>query len=455
MKLNGLHKTVIATMMLVCLCSGGWAQTASSYFLEGSYNRYRLNPALTPERGFVALPALGGIDVEANMNAGLANFIYESKSKPGSLTTFMSSEVDSRKFLKALPDAVRLNANLDMDILSFGFGAPRWYFWLDTRLRSNQNVSIPDDMFEFMKAGMSRGEYYIDNLSVTTINYLQTALGFQIQPIENLKVGAATNILVGAAYSQANIDCLHAKLGPDKWIVNTDATLTVAVPETYVILDEDGKIDDVHNEIKNYNGPESFGVSFDLGGEYDFKDIVPGLKVSASITDVGFISWENAQVLKTDKNRYVEFGGFAEDGSTDDLGDEFEAMARFHETDDNEVITTLSATCRIGAEYHLPALDWLTFGELITMREGMNKLFESRTSVNLKAGRVLDVSGNIAFSNLGTGFGGVLNLHPGGFNLFMGLEAGSLRLNPQFIPLDKFSCNVNFGIRVGVGELRF
>lgn len=454
MKTDVIEKYVLTVLMCICVCAASPAQTASSYFLEGSYSRYRLNPALAPERGFMALPALGGVSVEANMNAGLANFIYESESKPGSLTTFMSGDVDPQRFLEALPDAVRLNANIETDILSFGFGASRWYFWFDSRLRSCQNVSIPEDMFEFMKSGMSAGDYDICGMNVTTVNYLQTSLGFQIKPVRNLSVGISTNVLFGLAYSKAAVDRIHAVADPDIWKVSTAASVTMAAPGTRIVLDEDGKICSLDCNPDFFHNVGSYGLSVDLGGEYDLKDIVPGLKVSASLTDIGGMLWRNAQVLESDRCRSVEFDGFDNEGS-DGIDDDLGELARFRETEDTEFATAFDATFRAGVRYSLPGLDWLAFGELVTMRTGMNELFESRTSVNVSAGNVLDVSGSLAFSNHGIGFGGVLNLHPGGFNLFACLDACTLRLNPQFIPLDKFSCNVSFGIRMGFGERRF
>lgn len=455
MKPNRLKNTVPAFALFACVCAAGFAQSSSSYFLEGSYNRYRLNPALTPERAFASLPALGGTAVESNMNVGLANFIYESKSKPGSLTTFMSGDVNSRKFLDALPDMVRMNVNADVDLISFGFGTSKWYGWFDSRLRSMQSVAIPDDLFAFMKAGLSAGDYDICDLSVTSMNFVQTSLGFRIRPIRNLSAGASTNLLWGAAYSKVGIDRMHAAIGPDSWTVSTAASVTMAVPETRIVLDEDGKIKDVDCDLKHNHGVDSYGLTVDVGGEYDMKDVVPGLRISASITDIGAMLWRNVQVLESDRDKSVVFDGFADDGSGDRLDDDFEALARFSETGDDKVTTAFDATYRLGASYSLPGLDWLVFGELVTMRGGMNELYESRTSVNIAAGSVLDVSGSLAFSNLGTSFGSMLNLHPKRVNLFLGVEAGSLDLNSQFIPLDSFSFNVSLGVRMAFGKLVF
>ncbi|MCQ2082932.1 MAG: DUF5723 family protein [Bacteroidaceae bacterium] len=457
MKPHIFFSTVLATLFCVAAGSGCLAQSSSSYFLSGSYDRYRLNPALTPQRAFVAFPALGSTGIESNMNVGLSNFLYESESKPGSLTTFMSGDIAPEDFLSDLPEVVRLNANLDVDIFGLGFGGPKWYFWLDSRLRSLQNVSIPDDMFAFMKAGMAKGEYDINDLSIVSTNYLQTAVGFQFEPARNLKVGVSTNVLVGAAYAKVNIDNLHASIGPDKWMVNSSATVMMDVQKTRLVLDEDGKIDGIESdiEIEDYKHPQGYGVTFDLGAEYDLNDIVPGLKVSASVTDLGAMTWKDVQILETRKGNGVEFNGFTQGDETVNMADEFEEMARFTEQQNTTVRNTFDPTVRLAAQYGIPGAEWLSFGELVTVRKGMNELKEARSSVNMRLGRVLEMSGNMAFSNLGTSFGGAVNLHALMFHLFADVEAGSLRLNPQYIPLDGFSVVANVGLRIGIGSRRF
>ena len=48
----------------------------------------------------------------------------------------------------------------------------------------------------------------------------------------------------------------------------------------------------------------------DLGAEYDFKDLVDGLKVSAALMDLGFIGWAEMNTFATNNNEYVKFEGF-------------------------------------------------------------------------------------------------------------------------------------------------
>ena len=44
------------------------AQMRTSYFMEGSYFRTELNPALAPTRGYIALPAMSGVGVSLSNN---------------------------------------------------------------------------------------------------------------------------------------------------------------------------------------------------------------------------------------------------------------------------------------------------------------------------------------------------------------------------------------------------
>ena len=62
----------------------GHAQDAnrSGYFLEGYTYRHALNPALAPERNYVAIPVIGNFGVSAMSNVGVSTFLYQSQAHP-------------------------------------------------------------------------------------------------------------------------------------------------------------------------------------------------------------------------------------------------------------------------------------------------------------------------------------------------------------------------------------
>ena len=121
MKKHNFRKSLVAASMLLMTVAASAQSASSAYFLEGFNQRYQLNPAFAPERSvFMAVPGISNIQVDAQSSVGLANFLFESKSKPGMLTTFMSPDIDAQEFLDGMPNGARFNVGLNMDILALG-----------------------------------------------------------------------------------------------------------------------------------------------------------------------------------------------------------------------------------------------------------------------------------------------------------------------------------------------
>lgn len=448
-------KFLVSALLAVFCASTAMCQTgASAYFLEGSFDRYRLNPAFSPERAFLAIPVLGGNGLNARMNVGLADFLFESESHPGKLTTFMSSDISADRFLDGLPDRSALGFEYGTDVLSFGFGKEKWYAWFDSRLVVRTGMSIPKEMFSFMKAGLSRGEYEINDINVNASSYLETALGFQYEPVRHLRIGAAFKPLLGLAYADACIDRLYASTAGASWKVMADATVRNGVPMTEVVLEE-GKISDVRAADGKFKLNPLNGFAVDLGAEYDFEGIVSGLRASASISDLGSIRWTDLQIFGTDVSKCAEFRGFLPDGSIEDFGDDLKDMMFLYEKGATKMTQKLDATLRAGIEYSLPFLDCLSVGELYTRYGGHTDISEYRTSLNLSLFKFLELSGNVAFSNLGHSFGGIINLHPAGLDFFFAADMSKMEVNPQMIPLSGFSLDLRTGIRLALSSLRY
>ena len=74
----------------------------TGYFLDGYIYKYKMNPAMAPERGFFALPVMGNIGLGVETNLGLSTFVYPTSQ--GGLTTFLSPRVSSEDFLKNIAD---------------------------------------------------------------------------------------------------------------------------------------------------------------------------------------------------------------------------------------------------------------------------------------------------------------------------------------------------------------
>ncbi len=428
----------------------------SDYFLSGSFTRHGMNPALAPERGYFSMPVVGGIGFGLNSNAGASNFVYNSISYPGKLTTFMSSDVNKVEFLNSLKNVTRLNAGLSIEVLSVGFKSFGGYNHLGLKLRNTENVMIPKSLFEFMKAGLAQGIYNIDDVRVQSNSYVDFEIGHSRKIDDHLRLGVKLHFLAGVSYADVNVRHIEAVTEASKWQVSMTADALVGGNLEYS-KKEDGALD-LDNLKYKVNGVSGYGLATDIGVEYDFDGIIEGLDISASVTDLGYISWSKGNSFSTDPDKKVMFDGFHNvekqkdiDDQWDKLGEDLKAMTNLYDNGTDKFAGNPIPTFRLGIQYDIPAVEWISLGELLTYKAGIN-LFESRTSFNIAPSSWFDASINVAFNSFGTDMGWVLNFHPKGFNFFVGSDGLRVKLS-DYIPTTATSANIILGIRFPLGEL--
>ena len=464
MKKHIIKKSIVAASMLLMTVAASAQSASSSYFLEGMNQRYQLNPAFAPERPvFMAIPALSNIQVDASSSVGLANFLFESTSKPGMLTTFMSPDIDAKTFLDGMPKAAQFNVGLNMDVLALGIGGKNGFTTFNLKVRNNEQINLPKELFGFMKASLAEGDYLIENININTISYAEASLTHSHKIGDHLTLGLGLKFLEGIAYADITVNEIDAKLHEDEWLVRSNGTIKASVPGAEYKLDPDKQTFD-GIEGFSFKVPQSHGFAVDLGAEFDFKDIIDGLKVSAAITDLGFIGWANMNTFATNNNEYVEFEGFNnydvsgdnEDETMDQIKDDFNDMVQMYQTGttDQKEKVILDATARLGVEYELPFAKWISVGELLTYRTGLWPYAESRTSLTLSPCGWFDLSGNASYSTMGSSMGFLFNLHPGGINFFVAVDRLKAEFNPQFIPLHDFGLNFSLGLNFAFGKKR-
>ena len=197
-------------------------------------------------------------------------------------------------------------------------------------------------------------------------------------------------------------------------------------------------------------------MAVDLGAVYQIND---DWRVSASVLDLGFISWsENAQAVN--RSDRFEFGGFHDisvndgegvsmDDQADDYGDQIADFVNLKDNGNKGGRTTgIGATLNFGAEYNLPVYRKITFGLLSSTRiKGAFTWTEGRLSANWKPLKWLDGGVNLAVNSFTTSMGWVLNIHPKGYNLFIGMDHLLGKTSKEFIPLSS-NASVNIGMSV-------
>lgn len=457
------------------------AQSAnrSGYFLDGYTFRHELNPALASERNYVSIPVLGNIGVGLMSNVGVNTFIYKTPS--GQLTTFLNQSVNADEFLGKLGTNNKVNANLNLTILSAGFHAFGGFNTISIGTKVDVGVNLPKDLFTFMKLGQTgpNTRYDFKNIRVKANAYAEVAFGHQRKITPELSAGAKVKFLFGLAHADANIKTMDVTLGHDKWAVKAQGEMNLSagsglyVPTNYESgkeLDNPEKYNQIDYDGIDYDsfGLTGFGMAFDLGATYDMSRFVEGLTLSAALTDLGWIGWSNTVKAQT-PNTTWEFDGFHDiavmssqeneqnkslDDQLDDMWDDLEDCTNFERVGTGSSNTTaLAATLSIGAEYEMPFYKNLTGGFLFTQRiAGCFSWTEGRFLANVKPTKWFDASINYAASTYGSSLGWIINFHPKGFNFFIGSDHQFFKITPQIVPVGKASAQITLGMNITFGS---
>lgn len=453
-------KYIIATLSIVVLSSGAMAQTAiSSYFFEGAFNNYKLNPAMDAERPFISMMMLGNFSMRTNGNVGISNFLYPNGDK---LSTFMSGSVNQDEFLNNLPDYSRIGFNLDESLMSAGFRMLGGYSSIGVSIHSSMSISLPKGLFEFAKMGLQKEQYDFAGINVNTMNYMAITLGHSREIIKGLRVGANIKYLMGLAYADVTVDKLNVELTDKYWRASSHATAKAAFfCEAEAMLDDEDVIEGV--ELGSL-APSSSGFAFDLGAVYDLNHIVPGLTVSASIVDLGLIRWKHMMSgQSTDSS--VEFDGFGTldydnmettvEEEFEQLGDDAMELVDFNYTGTAAATTKLSPTMYLGAEYNMPFYNKLSvallYGQRFTSLD-FKKWYDVRAFVNVAPLNWFEATVNFGFSKYGSSLGWMLNFHPVGFNFFIGSDLMITKVTPQFIPVNNMNAHITMGVNIPFGR---
>jgi hypothetical protein len=197
-------------------------------------------------------------------------------------------------------------------------------------------------------------------------------------------------------------------------------------------------------------------MAVDLGASYKLND---DWSFSAALLDLGFISWSNDLQARNISNTF-EFDGFhdaevakSSNNSIKNQGEKYsDQLAEFaHLQDQGDKggrTTGIGASINLGAEYTLPVYRKLSFGLLSSTRfQGEYSWTEGRLSANWKPLGWLNGGMSFGVGSFGVSAGWLLNIHPKGFNFFVGMDHILGKQSKEGIPLSSKS-SVNLGMNI-------
>lgn len=466
---NNIYKQVLVASLLLV---GGtsMAQTLNSaYFTEDYKFRHDMNPAFENTQNYFSLPGLGNINVNLQGNFGyqdvvMQNPMYGQQAGAKKMTTFMNPYISTSDALDGFSSGSnRILGDVNITILSTGFRGFGGYNTIELNAKASMGASLPYELFEFAK-NTGNKTYDMGDISLMARSYAEVALGHSHKINDKLRIGAKLKFLFGVADGDLRLENMRADLsGTDKWTISGKATGKVSMKGfTYQTSREEyndpnkgeyDKIDDIDVDGAGLGG---FGMAVDLGSVYKVNQ---HLTLSASVLDLGFINWTN-NMMAVNRGESFEFNGFHDtsvksgsgatiDDKIDDYGDQITDFINLKDMGDQGSRTTaLATTINIGAEYSLPSYDKLSFGFLSSTRiNGDYTWSEGRLSANWKPLKWLDGGINFAVSSFTTSMGYVLNIHPKGYNFFIGMDHILGKTSKEFIPLSS-NAHVALGMSI-------
>ena len=313
-------------MMLVCTLSANAQFLRTSYFMEGTHYRQQLNPALTPTKGYFNLPVIGAV----NATVGSTSLGYQD------IIDIIDDGDDfytKPDFMNRLKDNNKLNVNFSTEILSAGWYKGKNFWSFNIGLRTDIGANLTKNMFTFLnemetvEENWRNSNYDISGQQLNINVYTEIGLGLSRQINSRLTVGARVKALLGIGNMELKLNrvAMSANLPSDQQINqwssesywnsmtpsqaaqaaqelkdkfnNYHANLTVGAElkssfKGLELQEEEGKdyVTDFDFDSGKL-GIAGYGFGIDLGASYKILD---NLTVSASVLDLGFISWSKS-----------------------------------------------------------------------------------------------------------------------------------------------------------------
>lgn len=424
MTMKKILYTIIA-IAAIFVAQSAVAQSRTSYHMEGSYFRNELNPALAPTRGYIALPGMSGVGVNVGTNwLSVDNFIYE---RDGGLVTALHGSVGADEFLGRLPENMNLNIRENVNILGVGFYAGKMYWTFGVNQRLSADLTLSKDLFRAVKT-LGNGVYDMGNAKLTATGYLDTYLGTSFRVGEHVSIGIKAKFLVGLANANASFSQLSLNVGEDKvdgvlhgdWYGNAicfDNRVAEGIAEP--TFEDFIPIDHPFAMFQNVN---SFGAAIDLGTEVRLLN--DHLKISAAVTDLGFIKWQPQSYLNGEIDGNFYFNGFNLSTGEAETGAEIVTDNLVMPSNPTAYTTRLNFNINAGVEYNFLrnhfALGVLSHTEFFNS----TYLTELTASLNIRPTNWITLTASHTFFNNNRPgvFGAAINIHPRVFNIYVAAD---------------------------------
>lgn len=286
MKCNFINKIFkIILCSIVVLCSGQIMNThgqgsITSLQAENIPQNMLINPAMSPEKSFMAFPLISGvanIGIELPING---NSLLETKDG--------KNYINTSNLIKQLNKKNNTGLSYNIDIANFGIRlTPVDYIGFSIRARSHVGLRLPGGAVELITdngINSFNREFNVDFESRSMV-WAELGASYSRKIGRNFEVGGRVKYLMGMASVNDGMNINITKNAAD-YVIKANGGININN-----INIKDHKFNEIASNLIRNNG---FG--FDLGAKFTSND--KRWKASISASDIGFINWKSTQNSK-------------------------------------------------------------------------------------------------------------------------------------------------------------
>ena len=390
------YKYIYILLAVLLSVTANAQENLTLYHMKGIQQSMYQNPAKIPENKLnISLPVVSSTNLHYNNNGFAYADLVAKRSSDDSLVLTIDN------MLSKLKDNNTLTVTGTTDLFGIGFKVKRSYWSFNAAIKADAGFNYSKDLLTFALKGNSAflGKTADLSFKLNTTTYFEYGLGFaQTSKNQKLSYGVKFKLLSGMTNTQTDRTNITVFTNESDYSIKAKGD----------ILFNTASIDtgDIKFNASDYVFGKNTGTAFDLGFVYKATE---KLTVSASVTDIGAITWNDkvSNYKSKNPNASFDFNGFSLktffDGkngfkaSLDSLGDSLRHTFDLVKST-NAYKTNLTTKIYAGASYKLNktyTVNALFAGRLVNSQMQSNVCL----SVNAAATRWLNITGSYSITN--------------------------------------------------------
>ena len=295
-------KKILYTLALTVICNSvANAQVSHSlYTLESIPQSTVLNPARQPRSNFyVAIPAVNQY-YQVSTNLRPRRFFQRADNE---WITPIDSKFNYKRLSKYYRKKLAVDMTATINVVDFGWRlTDESYLTFSINERINTDIQIPSGLMLLADKGLPHGSLLeLGRLGVNAKAYHEFNASFSYVYDDQWTFGARAKYLVGIGAVKTKNRKFDIETNRDIWHFRTNVELMTSMPlETAEAIRDNGTVafDSIDfrelkgKDLKKFIAPglKNPGMGLDLGANFVLDE---NFKFSASVTDLGFIIWNN------------------------------------------------------------------------------------------------------------------------------------------------------------------